>query len=65
MNTRVALQELEGRFNRLVGTSATNLCTHCGWCVEACHVYLATRDPALTPVAKTERVRKVPKMTRS
>ncbi len=59
MNTKVALQELESRFNRLVGTSATNLCTHCGWCIEACHVYLATRDPALSPVAKTERVRKV------
>ena len=59
MSTRAALQELEGRFNRLVGTSATNLCTHCGWCIEACHVYLATRDPALSPVAKTERVRKV------
>ena len=59
MNTQAALQGLESRFNRLVGTSATNLCTHCGWCIEACHVYLATRDPALSPVAKTERIRKV------
>lgn len=59
MSTQAALQELESRFNRLVGTSATNLCTHCGWCIEACHVYLATGDPALSPVAKTERVRRV------
>ncbi len=59
MNTQAALQELESRFNRLVGTSATNLCTHCGWCIEACHIYLATRDPALSPVAKTEHVRRV------
>ncbi len=59
MNTQAALQELESRFNRLVGTSATNLCTHCGWCIEACHIYLATRDPALSPVAKAEHVRRV------
>ncbi len=59
MSTQLAIQELEKRFNRLVGTSATNLCTHCGWCINACHVYLATGDPELSPVAKTERVRKV------
>ncbi len=52
-------KELRKRFNRLVGASATNLCTHCGWCIEACHVYLATNDPEKSPVAKAERVRKV------
>lgn len=50
--------ELEKRFNRPLGVSATNLCTHCGWCIEACHVYLATGDPTKSPVAKAERVRK-------
>jgi Fe-S oxidoreductase len=59
MNTQTALQELGKRYSRLVGTSATNLCTHCGWCVDACHVYLATNDPEMSPVAKTERVRRV------
>jgi Fe-S oxidoreductase len=59
MSTNKAEQELKKRFNRLVGTSATNLCTHCGWCVDTCHVYLATKDPMLSPVAKAERVRKV------
>ena len=59
MSTQQAVEELEKRFNRLIGTSATNLCTHCGWCIEACHIYLATQDPELSPVAKTERVRKV------
>ncbi len=49
--------ELEKRFNRLVGVSATNLCTHCGWCIDSCHVYLATGDERLTPVAKAEQVR--------
>ncbi len=58
-NTDKAVAELEKRFSRLVGASATNLCTRCGWCVESCHVYLATKDPNMTPVAKTERVRKV------
>jgi Fe-S oxidoreductase len=57
--TQSAVQELEKRFTRLVGTSATNLCTHCGWCIEACHIYLATGDPEMSPVAKAERVRRV------
>ena len=51
--------ELSKRYNRLVGTSATNLCTHCGWCIDACHVFLATNDPEKSPVAKAEKVRKV------
>lgn len=55
----IAKQELNKRYNRLVGTSATNLCTHCGWCIDACHVFLATNDPSKSPVAKAERVRKV------
>ena len=59
MSSNTAIQELEKRFNRLVGTSATNLCTHCGWCIDACHMYVATKDPELSPVAKAERVRKV------
>jgi Fe-S oxidoreductase len=59
MNTATALQELEKRVNRLVGTSATNLCTHCGWCIDSCHIYLSTGDPKLSPVAKAERIRKV------
>jgi len=51
--------ELKKRYNRLIGTSATNLCTHCGWCIDACHVFLATNDPDKSPVAKAEKVRKV------
>jgi [DsrC]-trisulfide reductase subunit K len=51
--------EIKKRYNRLVGTSATNLCTHCGWCIDACHVFLATNDPSKSPVAKAEKVRKV------
>ncbi|KAA3628936.1 MAG: (Fe-S)-binding protein [Bacteroidetes bacterium] len=52
-------EELNKRFNRLVGTSSTNLCTHCGWCIEACHIYQATGDPDKSPVAKAEKVRRV------
>ncbi|MFC2038463.1 (Fe-S)-binding protein [Chloroflexota bacterium] len=51
--------ELEKRFNRQITTSLSNLCTHCGWCADSCHIYLATGDPAMTPVAKAERVRRV------
>lgn len=58
-NISIATKELNKRFNRLVGTSATNLCTHCGWGIEACHIFLATNDPAKSPVAKAERIRKV------
>ena len=52
-------QELDKRFNRLVGTSATNLCTHCGWCIESCHIFKATGNPDHSPVAKAEKVRRV------
>ena len=58
-NVQTASVELSKRLNRLLGVSATNLCTHCGWCIEACHVYQSTKDPAKSPVAKAERVRKV------
>ena len=51
--------ELDKRYNRLVGVSATNLCTHCGWCIDSCHIFKATGDPEHSPVAKAEKVRKV------
>lgn len=56
--TEQARIELEKRFNRLVGTSATNLCTHCGWCIDSCHVYLATGDVRLSPVGKADLIRR-------
>ncbi len=30
-------------------------CVHCGMCAEACHYYLSTGDPELTPVAKAHK----------
>ena len=59
MSTTQVKQELDKRYNRLVGTSATNLCTHCGWCIDSCHVFKATGNPDHSPVAKAEKVRKV------
>jgi len=59
MTVELAMKELEKKYNRLSGTAASNLCAHCGWCAEACHVYQATHDPAVTPVAKAEKVRRV------
>lgn len=51
-------EQLAKRLNRLVGASATNLCTHCGWCIDTCHVYLATGDIRLAPVAKADLIRR-------
>ena len=59
IETKKVYTELENRYNRLVGTSATNLCTHCGWCIESCHIFKATGNPEHSPVAKAEKVRKV------
>ena len=56
---KAARLELENRFNKTVGVASSNLCTHCGWCVDQCHYYLATKDPTISPVAKAERVRRV------
>ncbi len=59
MTTQLAVQELDKKYNRLVSTAASNMCARCGWCMDACHVYRATGDPAVTPVAKAEQVRRV------
>ena len=59
IEVKKVINELEKRYTRLVGTSATNLCTHCGWCIESCHIYKATGNPEHSPVAKAEKVRKV------
>ena len=59
MTIQLAIAELEKKYNKLVGMAASNLCTHCGWCTDTCHIYLATLDPETTPVAKAERVRRV------
>jgi Fe-S oxidoreductase len=59
MTLEAVNKELEKKYTKLVGTAASNMCAHCGWCMEACHVYLASHDPAMTPVAKAERIRRV------
>ena len=56
---KAAREELDRRYNKIVGVASSNLCTHCGWCVDQCHYYLATKDPTISPVAKAERVRRV------
>ncbi|MFC2167927.1 (Fe-S)-binding protein [Acidobacteriota bacterium] len=55
-----AKNEMEKRFNRLVGLSSSNLCVRCGLCVDACHYILSDgKDLAVSPVAKAERIRSV------
>lgn len=36
-----------------------NVCAHCGLCNDACHYFLATKDPTLVPTYKTDRMRLV------
>lgn len=55
----VVVDTLEQKYNRILALSASNLCTHCGWCIDACHVYQGLGDPATTPVAKAEKIRRV------
>lgn len=55
-----AQEELEKRFDRLVGVSASNLCVRCGLCIDACHYILSDGDNTkISPVAKAERIRRV------
>lgn len=56
-----AKEELESRFSRLMAVASSNLCVHCGLCIDQCHYFVATRDPEISPVAKAERVRRVVK----
>jgi len=55
----LARAELDARYNRLVALNTSSLCTRCGLCADACHFFLADRDPEVSPAAKTERVRSV------
>ena len=59
MTLDLANKELEKKYTKLVGSAVANMCAHCGWCMDACHVYLASHNPADTPVAKAERIRRV------
>lgn len=59
MTVELAMQELDKKYNKLTGIAAANLCVHCGWCMDSCHVYQATHNPETTPVAKAEKVRRV------
>lgn len=59
MTVPAMTHDLEGKYNRLVSLASSNLCARCGWCMDACHVYQATHDPTVTPVAKAEQVRRV------
>jgi len=53
-------KELEKRFNRMVGLSASNLCVRCGLCIDACHYILSDgKDLSVSPVAKAEKIRRV------
>ena len=54
-----AKKELEKRYTRTMAVASSNLCVHCGLCIDQCHYHMATRDPKVSPVAKAERVRSV------
>ena len=56
-----AKEELKGRYTRNMAVASSNLCVHCGMCIDQCHYHMATRDPKVSPVAKAEQVRRVMK----
>lgn len=56
-----AKEELEKRFSRTMAVASSNLCVHCGLCIDQCHYFVATKDPLISPVAKAEKVRRVVK----
>ena len=56
-----AEEELKKRYTRNMAVASSNLCVHCGMCIDQCHYYKATQDPNVSPVAKAERVRRVMK----
>ena len=41
------------------GLLAFGSCVHCGLCNDACHYYLATNDPKMTPAYKADQIRKL------
>ena len=57
-----AMKAFRKRLTRQAVTSL-QVCVHCGQCSEACHYYLSSHDPTMTPVYKMDRVRKVYKRT--
>ncbi len=56
-----AKEELKGRYTRTMAVASSNLCVHCGLCIDQCHYHMATQDPEVSPVAKAENIRKVMK----
>ena len=47
-----AEEELRKRYTRNMAVASSNLCVHCGMCIDQCHYHMATRDPKVSPVAK-------------
>lgn len=60
--TQRAMELFKERLTRQA-VASLQVCVHCGQCADACHYYLATEDPRMTPVYKMDRVRKVYKRT--
>ena len=56
-----AKEELKKRYTQNMAVASSNLCVHCGMCIDQCHYHMATRDPKVSPVAKAEHVRRVMK----
>ncbi len=54
---RSAMDELAHDLGRRTAL-ALESCIHCGLCAEACHFYLATREPKYTPAWKFEPLRR-------
>jgi len=50
---RAALSSFASDYSRAAAAYMES-CVHCGQCADACHFYVATRDPKYTPIRKIE-----------
>ena len=53
-----AMETMEAGLSRQMQTWLT-VCAHCGLCNDACHYFLAEKNPKFVPTYKTDRLRKV------
>ena len=54
----VAMNVLDSKISRQFATNM-HACVHCGQCSDVCQFFLATGDPKMSPVYKTEVLRKM------
>ncbi|MEW6202322.1 MAG: (Fe-S)-binding protein [bacterium] len=57
-NAKRVVETFKKKVNRQAALSFS-VCVHCGMCNEACHYFVATGDPKMTPAYKADQIRKL------